>query len=99
MTLMDRAQSGRQSLASSRHEHWGYRGYKWCMRKPPADHPPLPEVYKRERERAQQEVLDRIRIAAEARMLGQIQATGRRQRPNDREVRERMKAIAQERRR
>ncbi|TIV39599.1 MAG: hypothetical protein E5V99_04405 [Mesorhizobium sp.] len=60
-------------------DHWGYRGEKWCMRKPPADHPPLPEVYRRERERAQQEALDRVRIAAQARILAQIQASGKRQ--------------------
>ncbi|TGQ08996.1 MULTISPECIES: hypothetical protein [unclassified Mesorhizobium] len=60
-------------------EHWGYRGEKWTMKKPPANHPPLPEVYKREREREQQEALDRVRIAAQARMLAQIQASGKRQ--------------------
>ncbi|WP_189342691.1 MULTISPECIES: hypothetical protein [unclassified Mesorhizobium] len=53
------------------------------MRKPPADHPPLPEKFKRERERAHQEALDRARIAAEARMLARIQATGRRQNTPD----------------
>lgn len=58
-------------------EHWGFRRAQWCMRKPPADHPPLPEAIKREREREQQEALDRIRIAAETRMLAQIEATGK----------------------
>ncbi|MGX5799645.1 hypothetical protein ACWGS9_00155 [Bradyrhizobium sp. Arg314] len=49
------------------------------MKQKPADWQPLPEVYRLERERAQQEALDRIRIAAQARMLAQIQATGMRQ--------------------
>lgn len=60
-------------------EHWGYRRAQWTMKKPPADHPPLPAVYKRERERAKQEALDRVRAAAEARMLALIQASGKRQ--------------------
>ncbi|PBB79081.1 hypothetical protein CK218_22285 [Mesorhizobium sp. WSM3879] len=49
--------------------HWGYRGEKWCMKKPPADHPPLPEVYRLERERAQQEAHDRWRAEVHARNL------------------------------
>ena len=47
--------------------HWGFRGEKWTMKRPPADHPPLPEVYRLERERERQEALDRIRIAAQTR--------------------------------
>lgn len=60
-------------------EHWGFRRAQWTMKKPPADHPPLPDKFKRERERAHQEALDRVRAAAEARMLARIQASGRRQ--------------------
>ncbi|TPJ46848.1 hypothetical protein [Mesorhizobium sp. B2-7-1] len=67
-------------------DHWGYRRAQWTMKKPPADHPPVPEAIKRERERAHQEALDRIRIAAEARMMARIQATGRRQSAPDAEA-------------
>ncbi|WP_141245964.1 hypothetical protein [Mesorhizobium sp. WSM3859] len=66
-------------------EHWGFRREKWCMRQKPADWEPLPEVYRLERERAQQEALDRVRIAAQARMLAQIQATGKRHSAQDAE--------------
>ncbi|AZO38646.1 MAG: hypothetical protein EOS81_10575 [Mesorhizobium sp.] len=58
---------------------WGFRGEKWCMKLKPADWQPLPDKFRLERERAQQEALDRVRIAAEARMLAQIRATGKRQ--------------------
>ncbi|RAZ90175.1 hypothetical protein DPM33_15210 [Mesorhizobium hawassense] len=58
---------------------WGYRGEKWCMRLKPADWQPLPDKFKREREREQQEALDGIRIAAEQRMLAIIALTGKRQ--------------------
>lgn len=58
--------------------HWGYRGEKWCMKLKPADWQPLPEVYRREREREQQEALTRYRQAAEARMLATLERSGRR---------------------
>ncbi|SFQ17803.1 hypothetical protein SAMN03159463_05878 [Mesorhizobium sp. NFR06] len=60
-------------------EHWGYRRQQWCMKRPPADHPPMPEVYRLERERERQEALDRIRIAAQTRPLAAIERTGKRQ--------------------
>ncbi|SFO87905.1 hypothetical protein SAMN03159463_03152 [Mesorhizobium sp. NFR06] len=59
--------------------HWGFCGEKWCMKRPPADHPPLPEIYRLERERERQEALDRIRIAAQTRTLAAIERIGRRQ--------------------
>jgi hypothetical protein len=59
--------------------HWGYRGEKWTMKMKPSDWQPLPEKYRLDREREQQKALDRVRIAAQQRMLARIQATGRRQ--------------------
>ncbi len=54
-------------------EHWGYRRPQWTMKKPPADHPPLPEVYRIERERVKQEAINAWRRKAEARAAERLQ--------------------------
>ncbi|WP_192249495.1 hypothetical protein [Mesorhizobium silamurunense] len=59
--------------------HWGYRGEKWCMKLKPADWQPLPEVYRVEREREREEIIERHRITARQRMLATLERTGRRQ--------------------
>ncbi|MDX8480446.1 hypothetical protein RFN28_18535 [Mesorhizobium sp. VK24D] len=53
-------------------EHWGYRRPQWCMKKKPADWTPLPEVYRLERERGQQEALERWRAEMQARNLERL---------------------------
>lgn len=46
-------------------EHWGYRRPQWCMKQKPADWQPLPEVYRREREK--QAAIERFRTGAQVR--------------------------------
>jgi hypothetical protein len=48
-------------------EHWGFRRPQWTMKRKAADWQPLPEVYRLERERVQQEALDAYLAKAEAR--------------------------------
>ncbi|OBQ75335.1 hypothetical protein [Mesorhizobium erdmanii] len=49
--------------------HWGYRGEKWCVKLKPKDWQPLPEEYRLERERLQQEALARHRAESAERFL------------------------------
>ncbi|TSE07573.1 hypothetical protein C1D09_018755 [Mesorhizobium intechi] len=64
--------------------HWGYRGEKWTMKNKPADWQPLPEEYRLERERVQQEATARYRAESAARFLA---ATASRQEANGAESR------------
>jgi hypothetical protein len=63
-------------------EHWGYRRSQWCMRKPPADHPPMPEEVVRLRQQEADQALERFRAekAAERAAMAAEQATEKRQR-------------------
>ncbi|RWL87731.1 MAG: hypothetical protein EOR67_16160 [Mesorhizobium sp.] len=63
-------------------EHWGFRPAQWCMKKPPADHPPMPEAIVRLRQQAAEEALERFRAekAAERAAMAAQQATEKRQR-------------------
>ncbi|WP_434721344.1 hypothetical protein [Mesorhizobium sp. RIZ17] len=54
-------------------EHWGYGGDKWTMKKPPVEHPPLPEEFRLERERVREERLARAKAEAKARFLAACQ--------------------------
>jgi hypothetical protein len=49
-------------------EHWGFRRAQWTMKAKPADWEPLPEVYRLERERERQEILDRHLAQSKARL-------------------------------
>ena len=53
-------------------QHWGYRPEKWCMKLKPKDWTPLPEVYRLERERAQQEAFERWRVEVRERNLERL---------------------------
>ena len=53
-------------------QHWGFRTEQWCMRLKPKDWQPLPECYRLERERAQQEALERWRTEVRARNLERV---------------------------
>lgn len=53
-------------------EHWGFRREKWCMRLKRKKWQPLPECYRLERERAQQEALERWRTEVRERNLERL---------------------------
>ena len=42
-------------------EPWGFRPAQWTMKKPPADHPPMPEEIARLRQREAEQALERFR--------------------------------------
>lgn len=56
-------------------EHWGYRREQWCMKKLPADHPPMPAELVQRRQQEAVEAGARMELALEAcRQAGNLEA-------------------------